>query len=36
MGVYPRAESPTVAREFFTSQQRAMKKLVNDLGIQAQ
>ena len=36
MGVYPRAESPTVAREFFASQQRAMKKLVNDLGIQAQ
>jgi tripartite-type tricarboxylate transporter receptor subunit TctC len=36
MGVYPRSESPTVAREFFASQQRAMKKLVNDLGIQAQ
>jgi tripartite-type tricarboxylate transporter receptor subunit TctC len=36
MGVYPRADSPTVAREFFASQQRAMKKLVTDLAIQAQ
>lgn len=36
MGVYPRADSPTVAREFFATQQRAMKKLVNDLSIQAQ
>lgn len=36
MGVYPRADSPAAAREFFTSQQRAMKKLVADLGIQPQ
>jgi tripartite-type tricarboxylate transporter receptor subunit TctC len=36
MGVYPRADSPFAAREFFASQQRAMKKLVNDLAIQAQ
>jgi tripartite-type tricarboxylate transporter receptor subunit TctC len=36
MGVYPRSDSPTVARDFFASQQRAMKKLVNDLGIQPQ
>ncbi len=36
MGVYARADSPAVAREFFVSQQRAMKKLVTDLGIQAQ
>jgi tripartite-type tricarboxylate transporter receptor subunit TctC len=36
MGVYPRADSPAAAREFFASQQRAMKKLVSDLGVQAQ
>lgn len=36
MGVYPRSDSPTVARDFFASQQRAMKKLVSDLGIQPQ
>lgn len=36
MGVYPRADSPSVAKDFFASQQRAMKKLVGDLGIQAQ
>lgn len=36
MGVYPRADSPAVARDFFASQQRAMKRLVGDLGIQAQ
>jgi tripartite-type tricarboxylate transporter receptor subunit TctC len=36
MGVYPRADSPAAAREFFASQQRAMKKLVADLGIQPQ
>jgi tripartite-type tricarboxylate transporter receptor subunit TctC len=36
MGVYPRADSPAVAREFFATQQRAMKKLVSDLNIQAQ
>jgi tripartite-type tricarboxylate transporter receptor subunit TctC len=36
MGVYPRVDSPAVARDFFASQQRAMKRLVTDLGIQAQ
>jgi tripartite-type tricarboxylate transporter receptor subunit TctC len=36
MGVYPRADSPAAAREFFASQQRAMKKLVTDLGVQPQ
>lgn len=36
MGVYPRLDSPAVAREFFASQQRAMKKLVSELGIQPQ
>ena len=36
MGVYPRADSPAAAREFFAAQQRAMKKLVADLGIQPQ
>lgn len=36
MGVYPRSDSPALARDFFASQQRAMKKLVSDLGIQPQ
>jgi tripartite-type tricarboxylate transporter receptor subunit TctC len=36
MGVYHRADSPAAAREFFASQQRAMRKLVADLGIQPQ
>jgi tripartite-type tricarboxylate transporter receptor subunit TctC len=36
MGVYPRIDSPAGARDFFASQQRAMKKLVTDLGIQPQ
>jgi tripartite-type tricarboxylate transporter receptor subunit TctC len=36
MGVYPRSDSPAAARDFFAAQQRAMKKLVSDLGIQAQ
>lgn len=36
MGVYPRNDSPSVAREFFATQQRAMKKLVTDLGVQPQ
>lgn len=36
MGVYPRSDSPSAAREFFATQQRAMKKLVTDLGIQPQ
>jgi len=36
MGVYPRADTPAAARDFFALQQRAMKKLVTDLGIQPQ
>lgn len=36
MGVYPRSDTPAGAREFFAMQQRAMKKLVSDLGVQAQ
>jgi tripartite-type tricarboxylate transporter receptor subunit TctC len=36
MGVYHRADSPAAAREFFASQQRAMRKMVTDLGIQPQ
>jgi tripartite-type tricarboxylate transporter receptor subunit TctC len=35
-GVYPRQDSVDGAREFFASQQKAMKKIVTDLGIQAQ
>lgn len=36
LGVYPRQDSLAASREFFASQQRAMKKLVSDLGIQPQ
>lgn len=36
MGVYPRVDTPSSAREFFAMQQRAMKKLVADLGVQPQ
>jgi tripartite-type tricarboxylate transporter receptor subunit TctC len=35
-GVYPRADSVAGARDFFVSQQKAMKKLVAELGIQPQ
>jgi tripartite-type tricarboxylate transporter receptor subunit TctC len=35
-GVYPRQDSLPVAKEFFATQQKAMKKLVTDLGVQAQ
>jgi tripartite-type tricarboxylate transporter receptor subunit TctC len=35
-GVYPRQDSVEGAREFFVSQQKAMKKIVTELGIQAQ
>lgn len=35
-GVYPRQDSVAAAREFFSAQQKAMKKLVTDLGIQPQ
>jgi tripartite-type tricarboxylate transporter receptor subunit TctC len=35
-GVYPRQDSVQGAREFFAGQQKAMKKLVNDLGVQPQ
>ena len=36
MGVYPRADSVAGARDFFVAQQKAMKKLVTDLGVQPQ
>jgi tripartite-type tricarboxylate transporter receptor subunit TctC len=36
MGVYPRQDSVSAARDFFDEQQKAMKRLVADLGIQAQ
>lgn len=35
-GVYPRQDTVEGAREFFATQQKAMKKIVTDLGIQAQ
>jgi tripartite-type tricarboxylate transporter receptor subunit TctC len=35
-GVYPRQDSVVAAREFFVSQQKAMKKIVSELGVQAQ
>lgn len=35
LGVYPRQDSVEAAREFFVSQQKAMKKIVSDLGIAA-
>ena len=35
-GVYPRQDSVEGARDFFVSQQKAMKKIVAELGIQAQ
>ena len=33
MGIYPQRDSVAGAREFFASQQRAMKKLVTELGV---
>lgn len=36
MGVYPRQDSVSAARSFFSEQQRTMKRLVTDLGIQPQ
>ena len=36
LGVYPRQDSVSFAREFFVGQQKAMKKLVADLGVQPQ
>jgi len=36
MGVYPRQDSVARAREFFVQQQGAMKRLVNELGVQPQ
>ncbi len=36
MGVYPRQDSVKAAADFFDEQQKAMKRLVADLGIQAQ
>ena len=35
-GVYPRQDSVDGAKEFFVNQQKAMKKIVTELGIQAQ
>jgi tripartite-type tricarboxylate transporter receptor subunit TctC len=36
LGVYPRKDSPAAAREFFMSQQKIMKKMIAELGIQPQ
>jgi tripartite-type tricarboxylate transporter receptor subunit TctC len=36
MGIYPQRDSVAGARDFFASQQRAMKKLVTELGVQPQ
>lgn len=36
LGIFPRQDSVAQAREFFAAQQRAMRKLVADLGIQPQ
>ncbi|MBI3368182.1 MAG: tripartite tricarboxylate transporter substrate binding protein [Burkholderiales bacterium] len=36
LGVYPRQDSLSGASEFFAAQQRAMKKLVDELGVTAQ
>lgn len=35
-GVYPRQDNLSAAKEFFAGQQKAMKKLVSDLGVQPQ
>jgi len=35
-GVYPRQDSVVAAREFFTNQQKAMRKVVSELGVQPQ
>lgn len=36
LGIYPRRDSVAGAREFFASQQKAMRRLVAELGVQAQ
>jgi hypothetical protein len=36
LGIYPRIDSLSGAKEFFVEQQKAMKKLVTELGIQPQ
>lgn len=36
LGVYPRQDTVGASREFFAAQQKAMKKLVTDLGVQPQ
>lgn len=36
LGVYPRQDGLGAVREFFAAQQRAMKKLVAELGVTAQ
>ena len=35
-GVYPRQDNLAAAKDFFAGQQKAMKKLVTDLGVQPQ
>lgn len=36
LGIYPRQDNVTASREFFAAQQKAMKRLVTELGVQAQ
>ena len=36
IGVYPRQDTVTAARDFFDEQKKAMRRIVTDLGIQAQ
>ena len=36
LGIYPKIDSLSGAKEFFVEQQKAMKKLVTELGIQPQ
>jgi tripartite-type tricarboxylate transporter receptor subunit TctC len=36
IGVYPRQDTVTAARDFFDEQKKAMRRIVADLGIQAQ
>ena len=36
LGVYPRQDSVAASHEFFVAQQKAMKRLVGELGVQAQ
>jgi tripartite-type tricarboxylate transporter receptor subunit TctC len=36
LGIYPRQDTVAASKEFFAAQQKAMKKLVTDLGVQPQ